>query len=61
MYRSEVIDGRLADLYRSFLKNKYTTGATWKEPRFWFEGEATNLSAAEVETNIYRTVRFRVP
>lgn len=37
------------------------TGAEWTKPAFYFQGEAGDMIAAELELNIYRTVRLTTP
>lgn len=54
----EMIGGSWADLWRSRRGGNYRSGVQWVEARLWFTSEATDAQTADLQLNIYRTVRF---
>lgn len=54
----EMIGGSWAELFRSQRGGTYRTGVQWAEARLWLVGQAADARTADLELNIYRTVRF---
>jgi hypothetical protein len=54
-----MIAGIPVEIWRNEAKGKYRTGATWEQPKSMsMSGEAPSSSAADVQWNVYRSVRF---
>ena len=54
----EMIGGSWADLWRGRRGGFYRTGAQWTDARVWFAGQSPDAKTADLQLNIYRTVRF---
>ena len=58
---SEVIGGQSADLFRNRSGQRYYTGAEWDAIKVWLDGEASDVSVADLQLAMYRTVIFGAP
>lgn len=54
----EMIGGSWADLWRSRRGGIYRTGVQWTDARVWFAGQSPDAQTADLQLDIYRTVRF---
>lgn len=55
---SETIGGREAELWENRFGTSYYTGAKFSRPKVYLVGGASDRGAANLEIEIYRTVRF---
>ncbi|HEX8211492.1 MAG TPA: hypothetical protein VF584_15075 [Longimicrobium sp.] len=58
---SEVIGGKLADLYDNEFEGDFYTGAKWTNPAVYVAGESRDAVTARLQLQVFRTVRFSVP
>jgi hypothetical protein len=56
---TETIGGRPARLTRAANPIDFATTAVWQTPQIHFRGYAQDLETANLELDVYRTVRFR--
>jgi hypothetical protein len=54
----EAIGGRDAQIRRNRSGSTYYTEARWESPRVWLTGETGKADVADLEVQIFRTVRF---
>jgi len=55
---TEEIGGQTADMWRNRFDQDYYTGATWTNVNVYLVGETKDVSTADLELRIFRTVRF---
>jgi hypothetical protein len=56
---SEVVGGGVAEFWDNQVEAEYFTGAQWSTPKaVYIAGEARDRRSADVQLQIYRTVRF---
>lgn len=58
---SEVIGGRVADLWDNEFDGNFHTGAAWNAPAMYVAGESRDRATARLQLQVFRTVRFTQP